>query len=324
MNAPRRIADLIGNSSLVAALGRGRLPAAGLFAGPEGIGKRTLALLLAAKSNCRSPLADDLCGDCISCRKAFQGIHPDIRLYTPDAEGGRIRIEQMRELRQEAQYRPFEGRCRCFIVDPADAMTTEAANCILKTLEEPAETTHLLLVTAYPDHLLPTIRSRCLQFSFQPVPRDELEQFLAGPAAAEQSELRAAVARGSVGAALALDVPAYRKERDLALRLLEAWVPKPTFATMLAACEKLGLRVRDRMTAQKYLTLLQDLACDLYLVQSARRERITNVDRQAELKRLARHFDVDRIRRFLDSLALARRDVDRNVKADVCFETVWW
>lgn len=323
MNNPRRLRDLVGNRALLAALGRGRLPASVLFAGPEGVGKRTAAMILAAAANCRRPADGDPCGECPSCLKAFQGIHPDIRVWSPDAAGGRIRIEQMRELREEAQYRPFEGRRKCFLIDPADAMTTEAANCILKTLEEPAETTHLILITAFPDQLLPTIRSRCLQFDFQPVPRTELERFLAGLPEIDQPGLRAALARGSVGGAMALDLGAYIRERDLLLKLLAAWAPRRTFAAMLAACDKLGLKVRDRATVQRLLVILQDLLCDLYHLEVGTSERVMNVDRLGELQKLRSRLAGERLQALLEATAEARRDVDRNVKPDVCFETLW-
>lgn len=322
MSVPRRIGDLIGNAGLVGALVRGRLPAAALFEGPAGVGKRTLAFLLAVRANCRRPEGGEPCGSCPSCIKAFGGNHPDIRVYSPDTEGGRIKIEQMREMRQEAQYRPFEGKCRCFIIDPADLMTVEAANCILKTLEEPAETTHLSLVTAFPDQVLPTIRSRCLQLNFQPIPRAELERFLADRSL-DYPELRAAVSRGSVGVASALDPASFRKDRDLALKLLEAWAPRQTFAAILSGCEKLGLRVRDRVTAQRYLSLLQDLVCDLHLLETGSLDRITNVDRVKELQKLSGLVTQERRSRLLDAFAAARRDVDRNVKPDACFETAW-
>jgi DNA polymerase-3 subunit delta' len=323
MNDPRRLRDLIGNRALLTALGRGRLPAAALFAGPEGVGKRTAAMILAAAANCRQAVDRDPCGECPSCLKAFQGTHPDIRIWSPDAVGGKIRIEQMRELREDAQYRPFEGRRKCFLIDPADAMTTEAANCILKTLEEPAETTHLILITAFPDQLLPTIRSRCLQFDFQPVPRAELERFLGGLPEVDQPELRAALARGSVGGAMGLDLGAYIRERDLLLKLLGAWAPRGTFAAMLAACDRLGLKVRDRTTVQRLLVTLQDLLCDLYHLEVGIPERVMNVDRSSELKRLQGRLAGERLQALLEATAEARRDVDRNVKPDICFETIW-
>ncbi len=323
MSQVHRLGNLVGNRALISALARSRLPAAALFAGPEGVGKRTVALLLAAAANCRGPEDGEPCGRCPSCLKAFQGIHPDIRIWSPDTAGGKIRIEQMRELRDEAQFRPFEGRSRCFLIDPADAMTAEAANCILKTLEEPARTTHLLLITAFPDQLLPTIRSRCLQFVFQPVGREELERFLVGRPGVDQPELRAALARGSVGNALALDLAAYTRERDLLLKLLAAWVPKRTFAAMLAASEKLGLKVRDRATVQRLLVVLQDLLCDIYHLQVGMPQRVMNVDRLGELNRLQDKLTPAEIESLLEATVEARRDVDRNVKPDVCFETVW-
>ena len=159
--------DFEGNERLTSLLRKGSLPQSSIFAGPEGVGKKTLALLLAALANCKGkiPGQDDICSKCSSCIKALSGNHPDIYVYSSISSDGTpgtsIKIEDMRNLRKEAHYRPFEGLLRFFIIDEAEKMTEEAANCILKVLEEPPSTTRIILVTAYPGQLLPTILSRC-------------------------------------------------------------------------------------------------------------------------------------------------------------------
>ena len=140
--------DLLGNEAVLDLLRSGRLPQASVFSGPEGIGKKTSALLLASLANCKAPSGNDLCGRCNSCLKVEGGNHPDIRLYQPEGASDSIKIEVMREMNREAQYRPFEGNLRFFIIDEAEKMNEAAANSILKTLEEPPETSRLILISS--------------------------------------------------------------------------------------------------------------------------------------------------------------------------------
>jgi len=150
-----RLRDFVGNQRLVEILRRGRLPGASLFTGPEGVGKKTLALSLSALANCKEGSEDELCGTCSSCVKEAAGHHPDIRLFQPHKN--LIKIDTMRELNREVRFRPFEGRLRCFIIDQAETLTEEAANCILKTLEEPPDTSRIILISSFPHRLLPNL-----------------------------------------------------------------------------------------------------------------------------------------------------------------------
>ena len=129
---------LIGNArvrgALLRAHARDRLPHALLFAGPEGVGKRTAALELARAVTCVAPVGGDACDTCPSCARAARGEHPDIRVWAP--EGTFIKIAQMRELAREAYFRPFEARRRAMIVEDAHLLREVAANAILKILDE--------------------------------------------------------------------------------------------------------------------------------------------------------------------------------------------
>src|SRR5262245_53406363 len=157
--------DIAGHNSSIDALRRaiasGRLHHALLFHGPEGVGKRTTAFAVAAALLCReaSRPEGDACGACASCSKVDKGIHPDVQFLT--LEKTVIPIDAVRALRQEAGYRPFEGAHRVFVIDPADRLSHEAQNALLKTLEEPSASARLILISSRPAHLLPTTRSRC-------------------------------------------------------------------------------------------------------------------------------------------------------------------
>jgi DNA polymerase III subunit delta' len=185
----RRILELLARSAA-----RDSLPPSLVFAGPEGTGKRLTATALAQTLNCLRPISStespesatesrgeqrlvtsvDACGSCAACTRIARGAHPDVLVLEP-GENGSIKIEQVREAIDSAAYRPFEGRRRVVIVDEADALIPAAQNALLKTLEEPPPSAVFILVTARPDMLLPTVRSRCIRLSFAEGARHEID-----------------------------------------------------------------------------------------------------------------------------------------------------
>lgn len=189
------------------ALRAGRLPHALLFAGPDGVGKRAAALELAKAVNCAGPgggpaaeAPDDACDACRPCRMADRGAHPDILVIAP--EGRSLKIDQVRELERHATLTPYAGRRRVALVDGAEAMTPQAQNAFLKTLEEPPGGAVLILISAAPTALLPTIRSRCQEVRFGPLPDAVVVDLLAAEGwDPEDAGRAAALAGGSAGQA---------------------------------------------------------------------------------------------------------------------------
>jgi DNA polymerase-3 subunit delta' len=254
--------------------------------------------------------------------KVSNGCHPDLLLYL--SEELTIKISEMRQLRKEAQYRPFEGRCRFFIVDEAERMTREAANCILKTLEEPPPTSKIILVTAYPERLLPTIRSRCQSFRFSSLAFDELTDFLS-KRSVKQPSLVARFSGGSPGKAMGLDLNAELKARDLMLEMASQCLIDPEFTAIFEHCEKSPLKtdLRKRERVLVYLRHLKRLLHDLYFLKVDCRQKAVNSDRLTDLEPLAEQLSVDWLRRFLALLAQAERDVEGYVNPLICFQTLW-
>lgn len=203
-----RLSDLIGQdaarTALLRAIARGHLAHAYLFEGPPGVGKRNAALGLAMALDC--PAAPGTgCGVCDVCRRIEAGIHPDVPTFGPTGVGGQIVIEDAKTILALARARPHEAPARVMIVVAADAMNPNAANCLLKTLEEPLGGNHLVLCTSAPDRLLPTIRSRTQRIRFRSIDAAALLDLArARGVPAAQAEMAVALADGS--AARMLDV----------------------------------------------------------------------------------------------------------------------
>jgi DNA polymerase III subunit delta' len=261
------------------ALDAARLPPALLLSGPDGVGKRTLALAVGRALVCERRGGCE--PTCAPCRRAAQGAHPDVILVRPETQA--IKIAQIRGVVREIMGRPFEARARAVVIDDAHSMTEEAANALLKSLEEPPATSHVLLVTSAPQALLPTIRSRCQTLRMGPLPPALLERHLRSQLGleAEEARLRAALAGGSVGAALAFESEAYRAVREQLLALLEA--PSGALARAEAA-----ERIADLDDPLAALTVLRSLLRDVEAIRcGGAADRLLNRDVAGRLAPLA-------------------------------------
>lgn len=189
------------------AVGGGRLAHALLFHGAPGLGKAAMATALAAAVNCEGTAAEAAgggCGRCNSCRRVEAGTHPDVVWIAPASST--LKIDQVRALIREAHLRPFSARKRVFVLREADRLSEEAANSLLRILEEPPDAALLILITALPDTLLSTIRSRCQQVPFRPVDPAMVAEVLRREAGAGEAEAAALaiLSGGNPGLARAL------------------------------------------------------------------------------------------------------------------------
>lgn len=330
--------DLGGHRRLFGLLGRAlrsdSLPPSLIFAGPEGVGKRLTALALAQAVNCLSPVdgpdgSRDACGTCSPCRKIDRGSHPDVVVVAPD-EATSIKIEQIREVVGQTAYRPFEGRSRVVVIDGADLMGDDAQNALLKTLEEPPARNVFILVTARPDVLLATIRSRCCQLRFAPVPAQEIAAALVSHHRFDEHEARAvaALAGGSFSRALASGGGELADARAVAAGILieasRASDPRLRLALGAALLEGaakkgkgkakdgrsaapdrgvLAVRLRAMHSLLRDLAVLSDRASDAVLV---------NADLRADLEPLVAAWDRDRLVRAFASVGRALTAVERH------------
>lgn len=317
------MSDFLGNTRVLEAMRRklsaDRLPSSLLFAGIAGIGKGTLAHFVAKAVNCQN-LRDDFCDDCGSCRKIGQRVHPDVRNYSPD--GVFIKINQMRELTREVFFKPFEGRRRVFIIDQAHRLRLEAANAILKTLEEPPQTSLLILVTDSANDLPGTLRSRCQLIQFNPFSAEELESILRQRSIYPTQDLPLVgrVSGGSLGRALNLDLQQYRQARQELLGAIQACVGSLSYHQALQITEPLA-SARQKGRFEFKIGVLYDLLRDLFLLQlDPSSTGITNIDLQPELAEISSSLNLGQIVNAIQSLDHLMKGLGRNLNKTLALD----
>ncbi len=190
-----------------------KIPHAYLFTGINGVGKKSTALALAQAVNCQNPVDNEGCGDCLTCRQMKSGNFPDKIFLEPD--GRNIKIEQIRELNRNLNYKPVSGRYRICIIERAEMMTEEAANSFLKTLEEPPSGNIIILKVVESLDLLPTIVSRCQKVPFRPLPLNIIREYLIDEMQEDNQRamLIAGLSEGSLGRALEIRENSFLEER---------------------------------------------------------------------------------------------------------------
>jgi DNA polymerase-3 subunit delta' len=298
----------------------GTLHHAYLFVGPSGIGKADAALWLSQLANCEGE-GERPCGECRGCRLIAAGSHPDVSWVGPSekSKSGKILIEQAQAVRTEVSRRPVLGRRKVVILSPADDLTLDAVNCLLKTLEEPPHYATLVLLAADTANVLPTVLSRCQVARFQPIPASEIAAWLReqGAEAASADKL-ADLSDGRPGEALRLlrDAEALPR-RDRALDWL---------AEISAAGPPDALRLAEQLRAEEMPDMLRWAATwfrDVLAVQAGVEDAsLLNRDRAAALARAAARYDMAGAHRAMDALPRARRYLSGNASAPLVTEAL--
>ena len=315
-------------SLLSRAVARGTLPPALLLAGPAGIGKRRAAVAIAEAVNCLKPVetaefARDGCGECAACQRIQRGVHPDVIVIEP-GDMGSIKIEQVRDVIDRSEYRPFEGRRRVVIIDEADALMQAAQNALLKTLEEPPSASMFVLVSSIPDALLPTVRSRCSRLRFAALPPAEVTDVLRRDHGYSEQDARAVAvdAEGSVGRALQSESADLVDAREGAQRLLDytARAGDPSrrldAARDVTAKRSTSAGERDQLTAclRALGSLLRDVGI---LAAGGDRSLIGNSDLEPQLASLAQSFDSRRSASAYAAVDEALAALERNASPKI-------
>lgn len=308
---------------LQSSLDNGRLPHALLIAGDPQVGKRTLALALASAINCEQPGRP--CGRCRSCSKIAHGTHPDVRLVEADSgersREGVLKIEQIRDVQRFAALAPMESPFKVIILREFERATLPAANALLKTLEEPPPQVRLVLTSARPDSLLPTIISRCQSIQLRPLPLEQIkaalvERWLASP---KQADLLARLSQGRIGWAIQRLTDGEVWE-DRTRRLADARsLPAQGAVDRLAYAEALSRKASD---LQPTLAAWTSWWRDVLLTQHGCAAHVTNIDLVAEIDEAARQVSAAAVRGFLARLEQAPEQINRNVNSRLLLETL--
>lgn len=327
-------AQIVGNQGakqlVFSMLKSGRLPHALLFKGPDGVGKKLFALNLAKRANCLDPRQEEPCDRCRSCRNIDAGLHPDVVMIGPD--GNNIKIEQVREVCRRAYLTPVEGREAFFILDPAEKMRAEAANALLKTLEEPPASTRIILITANSSALAPTLISRCAIISFRALPLEELTELLVERRGLERASARtvAALSGGSAALALALDWEQQRRLRESALELLEALLGQEDFYRLARRVQAaVPAKAKEQEPTLEWLDLLYALLRDAAIIACAGPSEqpeplrlLLNADVAQRIERFAREIPLQLILEAADRVRACRLSLERNVGQQLALEAL--
>lgn len=352
--------DFIGNETAVRhlreAIAAGRLPHSLLLAGPRGAGKYTLALMLALAVNClEQPLSDglpDFCGRCANCERIGQALdlearvteaiaaredlrevdkketrilvqtHPSVLVIPPDPPQLLIKMGQVRTVIREAQRTPSEARRSVFLFTSASFMK-EAANSLLKVLEEPPPYALIMLLAENPGELLPTIRSRTSLVRLGAIPTEEIEPLLASRRSDLKPKERALVARlaeGAVGRALGFDLPAYLASRADALVLMRNALQESDHTALFKMTETYRAGAEGQQKTAGLIRAMRSLLEDLLMVLSGASGLIRNVDLERELGGMAGQVTLEWLERAARGLqgveSGMRRNLLRNVSLD--------
>lgn len=306
--------DVAGNvrikKILKLALERGRVPNSLIFAGPDGIGKMAMALTLAKTLNCAT-LADDSCDACPSCEAIDEGRHPDVMVIA--AETKDVKIEQTRFLKQMAYLRPMMGKKRVFIVEDADRMNAESANSLLKVLEEPPPYAHIILVTASPFLLLPTILSRCRTLAFAAISREEIEEILLErDFGKEQARILALLVDGNLERALDLEWDEVQTLKEESWALFEALVSGGHPSLFLDRFGGLAKSVQEEFgrTLEVFSSFVRDI---LLLKLGGDPQFLLNPDFDARLREASATWTVRRVFGVLEELDFVLAELPKNL-----------
>ena len=335
-------------------LARGRFPNSAILAGPQGAGKYTLSLMLARAMNCTGGSSGraieneglpDFCGVCNNCRRiasaedldarcaeaveAREGLretdkretrilvqpHPDVLIVPPDPPQMMIKVDQVRHFNESIRYKPAEARRRVFVFTEAVFMK-EAANALLKILEEPPEYASIFLLARHPGELLATIRSRCVTFTLPPLPVSEIEEYLAKQRPewpSRQRQLAARLSGGAIGRAKSLDLAQYVESRKDALVLLSTAIRAGDHSELFRTTEAYRAGGEGKEKTDQLLGAIYDLLRDIMALNSGAPDLVRNTDILSELRSLAAAVDFEWVRRATRQVGQVQSGMRRNL-----------
>jgi DNA polymerase-3 subunit delta' len=291
-----------------------------LLAGPRHVGKGTLAINLAQALNCDGPELP--CGQCRSCQRILEGKHADVTPLGLDSKT-EIGIDDIRGLQRLANLPPYEGKCKVFIIDDAEYLSTEAANSLLKILEEPPPRVVWLLLAAEEERLLPTIISRCQRLELKPVPSERIQEVLVNSYTvdADKAKLLTQLCHGRLGWAVsALANDDILEQRAQRIEKLVSLVTASLEQRFAYAQELASQFNQNRRGGAEIIEIWLDWWRDLMLIKGGCQEAIINVDYETTLEEQARGLSLSEIKGFLANLGLLQEEISKNVNPRLAWE----
>ena len=307
---------------LLKSIKKGNISSSYIFTGKEGVGKKTTAIEFAKNINCTNR-KDNLqsCEKCNSCRKINLKICPDLKIIEP--EKGTLKIEQIREFRREINLKPFENSKKIYIFNNAEKMTDDAANCLLKTIEEPPEYAIIIVICSNIGSILPTIISRCQVLYFSTISSGEIEKAILKKNNLEisKAKLVSRIANGSIGNAFSIlsDVE-YFNRRDYLLNNVAEIIPGKIDCDIFNRKEKI---FSDISRSKEILDMILLWYRDILIIKELNSEKyIVNNDKLKILKEKAKLYSKNTLIDILDYLLQIQEYLKRNANKNIIFESL--
>lgn len=293
-----------------------------LFCGPQGVGRRTLALRFAQSLNCMDrPAPGDSCQECRICNLTYRMVHPDLAVVQAEREGGTIKVDQVRELQYMLALHPYDARYRVAILLRFEEANQNAMNALLKTLEEPASHVVLILTAESAESLLPTIVSRCEVLRLRPLPIDQVDQGLQAhwEVPAEKAQFLAHISGGRPGYALRL----YQEPGFLERR--EGWLNDHSKLLTAVRVERFlyaEKHSKDKDALREMLSVWLSVWRDVLLKAAGTDTPIINLDRKEEIERLSSKYGLRIGHNMTSAIERTLAQLERNVNVRLAAEVL--
>lgn len=323
MNTWNQLHDVQPNITqmLLNSIRKERIAHAYLFEGLRGTRKKAASLLFSKKLFCKQPIDQDPCNECTDCRRIDSGNHPDVHIISPDGQS--LKKEQIRNLQREFTKTGVESNRKIYIIEHADKMTVEAANSLLKFLEEPNQLTTALLLTERLQRIIPTIKSRCQIIHFKPLSEKLLVEHLTNQnIPLTYSKLLAALTNDVEEALAIFEDDWFAQARNIVIQLNETLLDRPEQMLLLIQTKWLP-HFKEKEQVQTGLDLLLFWFKDILYVKLGQEDKTIFIDQIDKIEQLAFQLTEDRLLHQITHILESKKRIDFNVNVQLLMEQLF-